>query len=384
MASYDSDYQKTSMNIIFLLEESHRFIIFHNFFVGDRQTARQSTPLPTQTVRPETNMCSLDNTVSTVRDSGHHLSQMASTSVLYVYRRDAKAIKSQLEEASLLDKRFRMLPTTSDAVVNSNDGVDTTSVKDDIISGICIAVPVTNECTEMYHQYSNTEQPSPPIWTTRVVASGMHICPFSTSTLGNSNRRPVSSDVNNASNDASSKYVSLNNVQYALVETILSFCTSEIESATHRTTIDKAVLALSLQTCPKKLEVIGDDRTLVVPRYALFLVDDQREATTTALNVLNKGSNEFYDLLISTKPQNYTLQSLYTMQSKLWENLARVYQSSRVVRRGDIYPDSGVRESGASTIVVLCMRHNQIEAKCFEHILYDETKGVTYAHCFRC
>ena len=78
---------------------------------------------------------------------------MATTSVLYVQRRDAKTLKSRLEKESLLDKRFRMIPSASDATVvlensthHHNDGEcdlpTEGSAVDAIASGKCIAVPV--------------------------------------------------------------------------------------------------------------------------------------------------------------------------------------------------------------------------------------------------
>jgi hypothetical protein len=81
---------------------------------------------------------------------------MATTSVLYVHRRDAKTLKSRLETESLLDKRFRMIPSASDAIVvlenstHHDDGESDLPTEGSAVAasatGKCIAVPVTDEC----------------------------------------------------------------------------------------------------------------------------------------------------------------------------------------------------------------------------------------------
>ena len=52
-------------------------------------------------------------------------------------------------------------------------------------------------------------------------------------------------------------------MQRALVK-ILCGCFDDIR------TLEKSVRALSARTCPRKLEIVGDNRTLVIPRWALF------------------------------------------------------------------------------------------------------------------
>ena len=68
----------------------------------------------------------------------------------------------------------------------------------------------------------------------------------------------------------------LTNVQYALIETLTCLGDNINETTNNEnngaTMIEALVRALSTQTCPKKLEVIGDDRTLVVvPSCSLFV-----------------------------------------------------------------------------------------------------------------
>jgi hypothetical protein len=266
---------------------------------------------------------------------------MATTSVLYVRRRDAKTIKSQLESQCELDKRFRMVPTTSDAVVDEyiTTGIEGDNVQHEhaaeISSGQCIAVPVLQSCMDRLLEYS---------WASQVVGRGRHYCPFSTA-MGNKNcvASVILQDADTAL--SSSQDITLNDVQHALVKTLISHslsnadaCTTKEDIYSYKTQIVKSVLALSKQTCPKKLEIIGDDRTLVIPRWSFYVINnDDNEAILQN----RKGANEFRQLLLQ-----YDHISFIKIQSLLWENLASIHRSLRVVRRGDIDPESGVRESG--------------------------------------
>jgi hypothetical protein len=246
-------------------------------------------------------------------------------------------IKSHLEANSELDKRFRMVATTPDSIIHSvsrgsPSGNDKES-KSQVIPGQCIAVPVSRTCITSLDKYS---------WAEQVVGTGIHYCPFSTS-MGNSNRIS-SAEAYDSSNAASSSqsFQTLNDVQHALVEALVSCCSRPDVSSEvivlHRQII-KSVLSLSASTCPKKLEVIGDGRTLVLPRWSFFVTE---RTDCEAIPDTRKGAHEFHQLLSQYKVQNGEQQ----FQSVLWEILARTHRSPRVVRRGDIDPESGVRESG--------------------------------------
>jgi hypothetical protein len=257
---------------------------------------------------------------------------MSKTSVLYVQRRDAKMIKSHLEDNSQLDKRFRMVPTNSDAIIQGSQRGNGEETMSQVISGQCIAVPVTQTCITNLDEYS---------WAERVVGTGLHYCPFSTS-MGNSNRESSAEAYSSNAAPSSQSFKSLNDVQHALVEALISCClrtdaSSEVTDL-HQSIIT-SVLSLSALTCPKKLEVMGDDRTLVVPRWSFYLPQNN---DYEAILDTRKGADEFHQLLFQYKVQNGEQQ----FQSKLWETLARTHRSPRVVRRGDIDPESGVRESG--------------------------------------
>lgn len=126
-------------------------------------------------------------------------SAAALTSVIYVQKQDAKHIKTYLEQNSLLDKRFRMAPVSSDnssstLVDNGDDasghmvGADNynCSVRD------CIAVPVIDKCMELLRDIATSTATKAPddddeILTKKIVHYGKYICPYSTSMLGNNN-----------------------------------------------------------------------------------------------------------------------------------------------------------------------------------------------------
>jgi hypothetical protein len=87
------------------------------------------------------------------------------TDVFYVTAGNAKTLKSALEDAGYLDKRYRMVkaesgPSLEDAVGH-------------------IAVPVTKECLAKFQEESETSE-----WYSLVVSRGEQVVPFSTAVLG--------------------------------------------------------------------------------------------------------------------------------------------------------------------------------------------------------
>ncbi len=101
--------------------------------------------------------------------------------------------------------------------------------------------------------------------------------------------------------------------------------------------IESKVEMQSSTICPPKLEVMGDDRTLVIPFRALNPAIDQ-----TFHNLIK---DVVYHVI--GKFQEEEEEKLMT---QLWEKLARSHDSHRVVRRGEIDPNSEVRESGHSIL----------------------------------
>ncbi len=326
---------------------------------------------------------------------------MATTSVLYVHRRDAKKLKSRLEKESLLDKRFRMIPSASDATVvleNSHLTDDSAVDIEAIVSGKCIAVPVTDECVDRFETHSkensNTDiRGDGDSWETYAIALGRQLCPFSSSAMGNQNKAMISrlvqqncdgriekSKENN--NAAAAKVSNLTNIQCVVVETLVDYFSENTmkrdnsldqkELAWFQEMVKTTVSSLSIKLCPKKLEVMGDDRTLVVPSTAFLL---QEQETT----------NDFHRLLIDIVsqirndcPDRTDQPTIYKIQENLWKNLTSLYKSPRVVRRGDIDPESGVRESGHRILWPLpasITSSNNDAVKCTNHGYTPESTG---------
>ena len=245
----------------------------------------------------------------------------------------------------------------------------------------------------------------------QILGFGRYQCPYSSSMLGNNNivksrhcrdgesanhtddsayREKVScstADNHHSSSCTSNKYGAidppLTNIQHILMETLKNWLhnndnnetISNDQSRLHNTVtaVETLVRGLSIQTCPRKLEVIGDDRTLVIPRWSFFIVN-YNDCSTGGENA--KTSNrakkmqqeqerlEFRELLLRLIRGNNNVNCrhdenndvdnfadtaammMFAIQSQLWSNLATSLNCSRIVRRGDVDPDSGIRESG--------------------------------------
>lgn len=228
----------------------------------------------------------------------------ASVRVLYVLRGNAKAVKVSLEKNGLLNKQFRMTHPAADK-------------QDDSIRDACIAIPVTDECL---------------VGSPMVVATGTQKCPYSSAFLGN----------HHGKRDCKTLSCLLTTpVQQALATALLK-CSPKEPSTQVKNEMIERIMKLRSTVCPKKLEVIGDDRTLVIPHRA-FREDDDSFASLLALTQI-------------------------TDRSKFWEEFAHAMNSPRIARRGDIDPDSSIRESGHR---LLWPYHGQREETGAPHINAD-------------
>lgn len=209
----------------------------------------------------------------------------ATVDVLYVLRCNAKTVKTSLEKEGLLHKQYRM-----------------TLPHDTSLQDTCIAIPILDEGLEKDGD-----------WISMVVSIGRQYCPFSSSFMGNNKSKQTTF--------ALSRELSTQ-VQKALLTALIQ-CSPQDLSTERKNEIVQRIKDLSFTVCPKKLEVIGDDRTLVIPRRA-FHQDDDEFASVCSLVVGGKLSD----------------------WKSFWKYFAMLMESPRVVRRGDIDPDSSIRESG--------------------------------------
>jgi hypothetical protein len=207
--------------------------------------------------------------------------------VLYVLKRNAKPTKNALEQAKLLNKNFRMAPP--------DPNVARPNLED------CIAIPVVKE-------FDGSVQGS---WNVFVQSSGVQICPYSTSVLGSG--RQVSGTSNIGDED-------LTLVQQAILEAILSF-SSTTQTSQHD--LRKRIRSLEPTVCPKKLEIFGDDRTLVIPPHAF--------------------QGDGFEFMICADNERDLIPS---RMKSLWKHLAEAHQSPRVARRGTVDKESSIRHSG--------------------------------------
>jgi len=142
-----------------------------------------------------------------------------------------------------------------------------------------------------------------------------------------------------------------------LINTISQFSSAQCcDETTNKQEIENFVASLSKGTCPKKLELIGDDRTLVIPKGALSLKEESFQS------LLRRFVSIVNDRDIEKGGEIELEGNVSSFLTMLWSNLAEMYMSPRVVRRGDIDPNSKVRESGH---VLLWIDNKLSTSECF-------------------
>jgi len=180
--------------------------------------------------------------------------------VLFAEKCNAKIVKDILQNEKCLNKDFRM--------VSTSDGL--------------IAIPISD----------NNIYQSKKEWSDRVVRIGEYECPYSTAMMGNGR-------------------LSLEGKMSRVQQSLWNWLKNN-EGVNQNN-----ILSLDVAVCPKKLELIGDDKTLVIPPNAFSLDDNRFQTIVGCSNIDN-----------------------------LWEHLSRTHNSPRVVKRGTIDPNSPIRKSG--------------------------------------
>ena len=217
-------------------------------------------------------------------------------SVLYVDKKNAKCVKNKLEQLGLLRKDLRMRPVeeTTDGARNG-----------------CIAVPIfpTNQ-----DNFSSAELDG-------VMDFGTEYCPYSSSQLGNRPDRCSSADERQNSSRRNDASIGWTPIEKALIHTIKEHSTLGVDEIADQT------LPLLSRFVPKSLQILGDDHTLVISRNHINPEDDQ----------------DFTELLQSVCDKNFAVE---IFMKSFWTKLASEYKSPRVVRKGEIDPNSGTRQSG--------------------------------------
>ena len=226
--------------------------------------------------------------------------------VLYSEKRNAKQLKTFLEERKWLDKNFRLLAveTSVDFVPLKSSIVACNSV---VEQNKMIAIPVVEDILDNIHDSDEIYD--------KILGHGYQNCAFSSSVIGSGKKRML----------MEKKCDHLNFAQNILL--------SLIQKQDNVPSDDDEMLVARIQKiCPTRLEVFGDDRTLVIPFKSLNLQWDEH----------------FKALLMDAFDDND--EDIEKFMIALWEHLAQAHGSERIVRRGEIDPRSKIRQSGHSII----------------------------------
>lgn len=219
--------------------------------------------------------------------------------VAVVAKADAKKIKTQLEHLGRLNRGFRMIPCCTASSGNKED---------------CIAIPVllTEEEDAAFLEAMESS----------LLEMRLLHCPYSSARL--TQQHQLCSTQPNISGKSNFTLV-----QRALFETCQAHSTAEQPEIA----IQLSIQSLGRSSCPRSLEVLGDDRTLVLPKMALNGNDPAFCQALQAMKVMVVDGGE--DGHPTTAP----------FWMDLWKNIALLHQSPRIVRRGGVDPQSPVRES---------------------------------------
>jgi hypothetical protein len=256
----------------------------------------------------------------------------STTQVIITQKRNAKKVKNALETNEVLDKSFRMASIDADSFsqfVPIGQPLHIDTLLRNFSEFICIPVQ-----KEFFHELSTWEVTGTgsisldsclhSIIMDLVIGHAKQSCPYSSSVMGDANRRVKLSSTSNSSFDL---------VKNILVEAILEFPRAPRTAESSKHAVNEEVGNLSDATAPPKLEVMGNDRTLVIPFRALNLAMDQ----------------SFQNLVESIAGAGKASR-MDDFMTCLWKKLALAFRSHRVVRRGEISPNSKVRESGHSIL----------------------------------
>lgn len=225
--------------------------------------------------------------------------------VLYAEKRNAKQLKTFLEERKLLDKNFRLSAAeTSVNLVPLKSSIATCNNVE--VQNQIIAIPVVEDILDSIHDSDEVYE--------KILGHGYQNCSFSSSVIGSGKKRMLMEN----------KCDQLNFAQNILL--------SLIEKQDNMSLDDELLVARIQKICPNRLEVFGDDRTLVIPFKSLNLQWDEH----------------FKDLLMDVFSDNDG--DIEKFMIALWEHLAQAHGSERIVRRGEIDPKSKIRQSGHSII----------------------------------
>lgn len=105
---------------------------------------------------------------------------MSTCDVVYVTKQNAKTIKTQLEELSLLDKRYRLTVPMDEGVIRMFEGIE-------YFANTCVAVPVVPDCIALLLLDQNRDDHKDGSnrhrWVPDITGYGQQVCPYSSGTF---------------------------------------------------------------------------------------------------------------------------------------------------------------------------------------------------------
>jgi hypothetical protein len=259
--------------------------------------------------------------------------------VIVTEKKYAKKVKVALENDCLLNKSFRLSTLDQHSFsgfVPISVGIQETKLWE--FPSQYIAIPVHPNCIQSLRNF----QESGILVTSLgsifpfILGSANQMCPYSSSALGNIKGQVLTASALRGNDRSIECNIGDNVVKTVLYQALLQ-C-GDFVRTTDKEKICKLIQGLPDRTIPQRLELmgdVGDDRTLVIPNRALNMATD--EVFQGFMEKIFRGQKQ---------PENNTDDCMTTF----WRTLAEMYHARRVVRRGEICPDSKVRQSGHSIL----------------------------------
>ena len=257
-----------------------------------------------------------------------------------------------------------------------------------------------------------------------IIGIGKQSCLYSSSTLGNTNpkfkmitkskRHQNQSLSSLSSSSTTSIHSNMNTIKQALLHTIKQYIQEQQQQQQQNTNQNRndgstsslsmssillqeiitKIQNLSITTCPNKIETIGDDRTIVLPYKALNIHTDEKlhDLIVQSIIIMNHcHDNDTHEEVIKEDDYdddhnktntNYDDPHMGNFHQLLWKNLGEIYQTARLVRRGEIDPNSKIRHSGHILIWMSSSNNNddhddEIKAKHFDNNANNNKGWIT-------
>jgi len=248
--------------------------------------------------------------------------------IIVAEKKYAKTVKVALENYKLLNKSFRLSKLNQQTFcgfVPIATGIQESKLWES--PSLYIAIPV--HCDYIQSLNNRASQANLSSIFPLILGYAKQTCFYSSSALGNTKGLLITSPFGEIMNI---EYNFLENiVKSVLLQSLLRFgdCVQRIGKDRLRKLIEE----LPDGTTPQKLELMGDDRTLVIPNRALNILVD-----------------EPFQNFVEQIFNGQDVENRSDFMMTLWEMMAKAYRTRRVVRRGEIHPDSKVRESGHAVL----------------------------------